>query len=68
MGGAMTRRDYVLLSDALLAARRNVACSEDGAEQQVWGVETAARIIAHALAQRNRMFDQPRFLRDAGVE
>lgn len=57
----MTRRDYVLLSDALSRTMR----AANGIEQP--GVRFAAREIAYALAERNRQFDQPRFLRDSGV-
>lgn len=54
----MTRRDYVLLSQALRDAIR--AHPAEGR-----GIALAARAIAHSLAERNPRFDVQRFLTDS---
>lgn len=59
----MTRRDYVMLSGAL-----NRATSRAIGLDEKRGVRVAAQEVSHAIAEGNRAFDQPRFLRDAGVE
>ena len=58
----MTRRDYVMLSDALRLAR-------EGAQSfpRRLGVDDAARMIANVLSERSAKFDADRFLRDARV-
>lgn len=60
----MTRKDYVLLADAL---RRGTANKSTGVLSYRDGVEDAALSIADALARDNPRFDRERFLRDAGV-
>lgn len=55
----MTRKDYVLIAEALKEARR--------VSQYPDGISTAARCIAGALAAANPRFDRARFLRACGV-
>jgi hypothetical protein len=54
----MTRRDFVLIADALKAARPAAAPSSP--EWQVWA-ETV-RSVAYALSKTNARFDRPRFI------
>ena len=58
----MTRKDYILLADALKAA----AASLDHPERT--GAFLAAGQIAHALAQDNPRFDRARFLKAVGID
>lgn len=60
----MTRRDYELIHAALRKTRPGPG---DGHEYQVWGWRGACEGIAHALKERNPMFDEQRFLKDCGA-
>lgn len=57
----MTRKDYVLLADAIKA----VADSIDYPERL--GAQLAANEIAHRLQRDNPRFDRERFLKAAGL-
>jgi hypothetical protein len=62
----MTRKDYILIADALKAARSsytlpNVAIYHNG-------IANAAQRLADALARDNPRFDRERFLKAAGVQ
>jgi hypothetical protein len=65
----MTRKDYVLLAEALKGARSsyssatlpNVAIYHNG-------VDNAAHRVCEALARENAAFDRARFLKACGVE
>jgi hypothetical protein len=60
----MTRKDYVLLAEALNAAfSRSTADKADKAD----GIARAAIELADALAADNPRFDRERFLKAAGV-
>lgn len=61
----MTRRDYELISNALRKAKPGPC---DGHEYQVWGWERAVETMAHALKERNPLFDEKRFARDCGAQ
>ncbi len=59
----MTRKDYVLIADAL-----NAACPDTRRlvrEYNGWRVTVCA--LANALARDNARFDQERFLKACGV-
>jgi len=58
----MTRRDYILLSGSIRRTWDH-ANPDDKA-----GIRTVARDLAYTLSIGNHCFDQPRFLRDCGVE
>ena len=64
----MTRKDYVLLADALARAARNVTAAglTDHTAHTTW-CECAAT-VADALARDNPRFDRARFLKAAGVQ
>lgn len=64
----MTRKDYVLLADALNRAARNLTAAglTDHSAHTCW-CECAAT-IADALAEDNPRFDRERFLKAAGVQ
>lgn len=55
----MTRKDYVLLAEAI----KNCNVNDD----EQFGVDACAECIADALAADNPRFDRARFLKDAGV-
>ena len=62
----MTRKDYILIADALKAARSsytlpNVAIYHNG-------IDNAAHRLADALDRDNPRFDRERFLKAAGVQ
>jgi hypothetical protein len=57
----MTRKDYVLIAEALARADRPYA---EGRAQH----RTDCEAIADALAQDNPRFDRERFLKAAGVQ
>lgn len=59
----MTRKDYILLAEALKVANDSLLGPSD--EHQ--GIRYAAMHIANALAQDNPRFDRARFLAAAGV-
>ncbi len=55
----MTRKDYVLLAEAI----KNCNVNDD----EQFGVDACAECIADALAADNPRFDRARFLKAAGV-
>jgi len=57
----MTRKDYILLADAIKAAVE----ATDYPERL--GAQLAANEIAHRLQQDNPRFDRARFLKAAGL-
>lgn len=63
----MTRRDYVLLTEALRDARFAAVGIHRGGDT-VSGVDVAARFIAEALTKRSRGFDAERFLDGTGTQ
>lgn len=62
----MTRRDYILIQDAI----RNAPCSVSDPDDAMYraGLEDAATAIADALSRDNPRFDRDRFLKAAGVQ
>lgn len=58
----MTRKDYVLIAEALKEALTN------SSEDRAYGVESAAQFVADALQQENPKFDRGRFLAAVGVQ
>jgi hypothetical protein len=69
----MTRKDYVLLAEALNAARCNTdggysSVTEEQRRQRMHGVAIAARAVCHALARENARFDSERFLAACGTQ
>jgi hypothetical protein len=65
----MSRKDYILIADALKAARSsytlpNVAIYHNGIDN---GIDNAAHRLADALGRDNPRFDRERFLKAAGV-
>lgn len=65
----MTRKDYVLIAEALREARVDIQCKEPEEQVQTLkdGVSYAADWIADALAGENPRFDRNRFLKACGV-
>lgn len=65
----MTRKDYVLLAEALKEARNHCWAVEvpDPASFRV-GLQAAAEEIAGALGRDNPKFDRDRFLKASGVQ
>lgn len=59
----MTRKDYILIAEALRYGRID-AYSQDQRDQH----EVDAAHIADALARDNPRFDRERFLKAAGVQ
>jgi hypothetical protein len=55
----MTRKDYILLADALRAARRYVFDHGNTGEE---AVAVASHFVIEALARDNPRFDRERFL------
>lgn len=62
----MTRKDYILLAEALKAAR--MKSEFPAADEFNGGVDAAARLVADALARDNPRFDYDRFMKAAGVQ
>ena len=60
----MTRRDYLMLSTAVRAARITVARIEPAA---LPGVDVTASTLASALRECSSAFDSHRFLVDCGT-
>jgi hypothetical protein len=58
----MTRKDYILIAEALKRAWNTEA------ESAFPGVQAAARNLAESLARDNPRFDRERFLKAAGVQ
>ena len=58
----MTRKDYILLADALKAAAYALNPPERN------GALLAANEISHCLAEDNPRFDRVRFLKAAGLD
>lgn len=72
----MTRRDYVLLSGAMLKAKADAERQTGSYTSQAGqhyadgvqsGVERATRALALSLKEKNPAFDIAQFLKDAGV-
>jgi hypothetical protein len=65
----MTRKDYVLLAEAIRAACDDIRSKEpeECREDLLAGVSYAAEYVADVLADDNRAFDRSRFLNAAGV-
>ena len=61
----MTRKDYVLIADAL---RQAYVVQRDRYVGTSAGVRAAAEYISDALASDNPRFDRERFLKAAGVQ
>lgn len=59
----MTRKDYVLIAEALRLARS----AGTGAGHDA-GIYDAARVLAETLANDNPRFDSERFLKACGVQ
>lgn len=57
----MTRKDYILLADALKAVADSIEYPER------LGTQLAANEIAHRLQGDNPRFDRSRFLKAAGL-
>ncbi len=68
----MTRKDYVLIAETLLAERMRVIDSReyDDGEREDYETqcERDARALADALANDNPRFDRERFLKACGVQ
>lgn len=60
----MTRKDYLLLSTAVRAARITVARIEPAA---LTGVDVTASTLASTLKEQSNAFDVRRFLVDCGT-
>lgn len=60
----MTRRDYVLLADAMRAARQ-AAATHPKPELLYPGIQLAARMLCVRLRDANGRFDEAEFLRNA---
>jgi len=58
----MTRKDYVLIADALLSATNNAKSSAERT-----GILDTSLYIAEALKRDNARFDQERFLKATGL-
>jgi len=63
----MTRRDYILLADALLNGRANYPESFARSTEFKAGYDSATREVSMALARHNPRFDQPRFMNESGA-
>jgi hypothetical protein len=59
----MTRKDYVLLAEALASVRPSV---HDTRQSDVHMRD--CRAVAEALARENERFDRARFLKACGIE
>lgn len=70
----MTRKDYPMLSAALLRATPSAPGDPNNEFMRIAFAASKSqhaavcRFVADALAQDNRAFDRERFLRDAGVQ
>lgn len=62
----MTRKDFVLLAEAIESASRRAAAA--GSRDARLGVAMAASSLSWALADTNPFFDRRRFLDACGVE
>ena len=62
----MTRKDYVLLAEALADARRIALQSENSPENTAAGVVLASLTLAQILQNENPRFDRARFLAACG--
>ncbi|RPH75957.1 hypothetical protein EHM76_00315 [bacterium] len=65
----MTRKDYILIANALADARRDIIAKEGPAAQSTLldGTGYAADWLADSLARDNPRFDRARFLKACGV-
>ena len=63
----MTRRDYILLAEALLNGRANYPKSFAQSVDFREGYNSATREVSMALARHNPRFDQPRFMQESGA-
>lgn len=61
----MTRKDYILIADALKDARGTMLLTAAAYHS---GVDNAVHRLADALARDNPRFDRERFLKAAGVQ
>ena len=59
----MTRKDYVAIAAALLAARQ--LCETDNQRR---GTERAVHCVSQVMARDNPRFDRVRFLKACGVQ
>lgn len=66
----MTRKDYVAIAAAIMAARRDIKLKEPHeSHADMWdGASLAAEHIAEVMAADNPRFDRARFLKAAGVQ
>jgi len=68
----MTRKDYLLIAEALRRTHNLIDVTATGNEQveaeRHIAVEVASRYLADALASDNAAFDRERFLTACGVE
>lgn len=64
----MTRKDYVLIAEAVRASRSQIFTRPS--EAMVWGraCDEVAMTLAAELRSTNPLFDRGRFLRACGVE
>lgn len=62
----MTRKDFILLAEALKLARVRGDYAHD--THMLAGVDRAAEKVADALAAENPRFDRARFLKACGVQ
>lgn len=63
----MTRKDYVLIAEALKHARDQIPATGEHVAHELLGNSSSARSIANALADDNPRFDRARFLQACGV-
>lgn len=63
----MTRKDYILIADALREARMHNLRDAAPGSGAYW-LRVAASEVARALAEDNPRFDRERFLKACGVE
>lgn len=66
----MTRKDYVLIAQAIKSERDKVAAYGEllAGNAALSAVEHTARSVACALSQDNMRFDRERFMRACGFE
>lgn len=66
----MTRKDYILIANAFLAARADIEGKEPPENQAdlLDGVSYAVEHVADHLRRTNERFDHARFLKACGVK
>jgi len=62
-----TKKDYILLADALNAASQ-ISVADDFQRGKVAGVKVAAEFIADALGRDNSRFDREQFLKAVNMK